>query len=297
MKEHIGELSALGCAVVWATAVVFFKRAGSAVPAFHLNLFKNTLGAVVFLAAMLALRGWRGPGYDGGELLALAISGVVGIALADAMLLRSLELLGAGRMAVVDCLYTPSMVLSAVLLLEGETLRPAHIVGAAMIAVAVLVGGLDRSRTIPRRDLVTGLWFGVGSMVAMSIAIVAVQPLMRTHDLLPFIALRLWAAVAASLLWLALRRRLRELRLFRGPLPWTDLLLGSFLGAVVGMGLWVAGFAFSPGETATVAILNQSSVLFILVLSVLFLGERMTWRKALGGLLGFGGVVISRMQG
>lgn len=289
-----GEIAALGCAVIWASAIIFFKRAGSAVPSFHLNLFKNTLGSLCFLVTMLLVRdgGIFDLPYTAVEWGWLALSGIVGISMADAMLLRCLDLIGAGRMAVVDCLYTPFMVLSAVLIL-GEALYWSYLLGGVLVVAAVLIAGFERGEEIDRPRLVKGVWLGAGSMLLMSVSIVGVRHLMIEADVLPFIAIRLWISVAASLLWLGLRGRLKELRLFtRRDLPWWDLILGSFLGAFVGMGLWVLGFVYSPDETAVAAILNQTSVLFIIILAMIFLGERLTLRKSIGGLLGFCGIAV-----
>ena len=53
--------------------------------------------------------------------MALFASGVVGIAVADTLVFAGLNILGAGRAAVVDCSYAPILVLFSFLLL-GETL-------------------------------------------------------------------------------------------------------------------------------------------------------------------------------
>ena len=50
----VGELCALGAALTWAVAVVLFKRTGESVGPLALNMFKNVVGLVLFVATLAA---------------------------------------------------------------------------------------------------------------------------------------------------------------------------------------------------------------------------------------------------
>ena len=54
----IGEFFALGAAVVWATAVILFRRSGETTPPFSLNLFRGG-GSTVLLVGFLGASGQR----------------------------------------------------------------------------------------------------------------------------------------------------------------------------------------------------------------------------------------------
>jgi len=326
-----GEILALLCAVVWAAAVVMFKRVGERVPAFQLNLFKNTLGTFAFLLTILLvmLLGAGGGENGDGRWLAefglapawgpltwrefglLCLSGVVGITVADTMLLHALQLLGAGRMAVVDCLYTPSMILCAVLML-GDRPTPGQLAGAGLVVFGVLVVGFRPGGGPGKRGVRLGIAFGAGSMLLMAFALVLIKPLLKTMPLLQLTWLRLAASVVAALLFLVATGRLRDcgwllgrqpwkeageasLAHPPGPMPWGWLIIGSWLGAYVGMGLWIAGFKFA-GVTS-VAVLNQTSVFFILILATIFLKEPLTRRKVIGICFGGAGVLLATLFG
>ena len=45
----MGEFFALMAALVWASAVIFFKRSGETIAPFALNLFRVTVSMVVFI--------------------------------------------------------------------------------------------------------------------------------------------------------------------------------------------------------------------------------------------------------
>ena len=150
MSEHLlGQILSLLAALAWACGLIFFKRSGERVPPIALNLFKNTV-AVLLLAITLLAMG-DGPGrlgdFPSGDVYILLLSGVIGIALADTLFFHSLNLIGVGLNAIVDCLYSPFVVLFAWLLLS-EGLSGSTLVGLGLILSAVLVS----SRHAPPPD-------------------------------------------------------------------------------------------------------------------------------------------------
>jgi len=52
-----GEFFALSSALVWALAVILFRRSGETLPAFELNLFKNLFGLVLMIPTILLVDG------------------------------------------------------------------------------------------------------------------------------------------------------------------------------------------------------------------------------------------------
>ncbi len=65
------------------------------------------------------------------------------------------------------------------------------------------------------------------------------------------------------------------------------------LSAAAGAASWIFFFkALRLGEASKVAFIDRSSVLFVLVLSIVFLGERPSLLKIIGGLLVFVGLII-----
>ena len=290
----LGEFLALSCAFVWACSVIFFRRAGETVSAFNLNLFKNSLGSLLVGITLLLWIGWRvpDPGFTTYELFLLTASGVIGITLADGFSLAALERLGAGRLAIVNCLYSPCMIGTAMIVL-GETLTLWQIFGAGLVVSGVLTSTFENVTQLEEKKRVTEGWIlGALSMLLMAIGIVPIKPMLeRPGTLLHIVEIRLLASVAASLIWLALRGRLGAgLAEFRRPLPWRLMLIGSFLSAYMAMLLWVAGFKYA--KASLVAVMNQTGTLWLLLLSCLILAEPLNRYRVFGALLGFGGVLV-----
>lgn len=65
------------------------------------------------------------------------------------------------------------------------------------------------------------------------------------------------------------------------------------LSGIAGAASWLAYFAaLRLGPATTVAALDRLSVVFVIVLAALFLGEALTWKTALGGVLITAGALL-----
>jgi drug/metabolite transporter (DMT)-like permease len=64
----------------------------------------------------------------------------------------------------------------------------------------------------------------------------------------------------------------------------------TVLGSYLSLMLWIGGMKYTLASIA--AILNQSSTVFILILSVILLHERLTKRKIAATLLALAGVLL-----
>ena len=96
----------------WALAVVMMKWVGEKVHPVVLNLFKNTLGAILIGFTLIVIgEPLISPGFVAREdYTRLIISGIIGIGLADILFLHSLNIIGAGISALVNTVYSPFVI-------------------------------------------------------------------------------------------------------------------------------------------------------------------------------------------
>jgi len=278
MITHLGELCALATALVWAFSVILFKKSGESVHPIALNTFKSTLAMLLLVPTLYVWGDSLFHAAPAGDYALLLLSGVVGIAIADSLFFKSLNLLGAGFSAIVDCLYTPFIILLSVSFI-GERLGWVQIAGVLMIISAVLTAtGVRGHGTIQRGNLLRGAAWGALAVALMAIAIVMVKPILDRSPLLWATEIRLIGGCAALYVQLLLHKRkdpiLRSLLAARS---WKYTVLGSFLGAYVAMVLWIAGMKYTQASTA--AALNQTSNVFVFLLAALFLKEKITLAK------------------
>jgi len=288
---YAGQTFALLTAVVWAFAVILFKKSGETVHPIALNFFKSFL-ALILLVPTIFLFGEPVRGlFSANEYLLLLASGALGIGIADTLFFKSLNLLGAGLSAIVDCLYSPFIIGLSVLWL-AETLNVIQVVGVIMIISAVLtIRKADDRGKISRHDLLWGIFWGILAMGTMAVGIVMIKPLLDRSPLLWLTEVRIMGGgiiLALVLLFHPRRRKIASPHLTsRG---WIYLISSSFLGGYLAMILWLAGMKFTMASIA--AALNQTSNIFIFIFAAIFLKEPITLRRTVGIILGVAGAFM-----
>jgi drug/metabolite transporter (DMT)-like permease len=292
-RMGMGELYALVSAVVWAFAVILFKKSGETVPPFALNLYRALISCFLVLVTMFALREPLITGAPLLDYLILFLSGIIGIAISDTLFHRSLNIVGAGITAIVDCLYSPFVVIIAYLAI-GERFGLWQVAGMVLIIAAVLFTA--RHEPPPgttRRQLVVGILWGALAMLTLAIGIVIAKPVLNRSPVLWATSMRLIGCVAVMLpIGLLSRGRRDVIRVFIPSRSWRFTLSGAVV-AYIALVVWIAGMKYTQAGIA--AILNQTNTIYVLIFASLFLRESFTGRKALAALLAGAGILMVTM--
>lgn len=289
-----GEFFSVLCALLWATATILFRKSGERIPPVALNLFKNVLALLLFFPSLWALGvPFLHPDRTLDEWLLLLASGAVGIGIADSLYLSSLNRLGAGGMALVNATYTP-MVLAVAAVYPGEPIGWALLGAMALMVGAILVGTWQPAalRTPGRDGTGRGVALGILSMLLMAVSILAVKPLLDRSDPWWFATVR----IAGGTLFLAAQTLLPKHRrdaaaAFRPSRAWTVMVPGAIVGTYFAMVAWIAGTKYTYATIASV--LNQTGVLFTVILAALFLREKITFRRAAAVALALAGAALA----
>jgi drug/metabolite transporter (DMT)-like permease len=287
----MGETYALACALVWAFAVIFFRKSGETVSPISLNLFRVVVSSLLFSVTMVILQKpllGQAPVED---YLILVASGVIAIVFSDTLFHMCLNRVGAGLNAIVSTLYSPFIILFAFLML-GERLGWEQFLGMTLIMGGVVVASATRlPEGVHRRDLIIGLLLGVGSMVTLAFGIILAKPVLERSDILWATTVRQLGslAVLGPVALLLPGRRLR-LAIFRPHAAWKFSLPGAFLGSYLALILWIGGMKYTTAGNA--GILNQTSTIYTLIFASIFLKEPFTRRKGLATALAMLGIVF-----
>jgi drug/metabolite transporter (DMT)-like permease len=290
-SSHLGEIFSVLAAVVWAVSVVLFRLGGRAMGPLALNFFKNVVATLLVLATFPIV---------GQEILRdapvldyvlLALSGILGITVADTLFFRSLNIVGAGLSQVVSLAYSPFVILFTFVFL-GERLSPGDIAGAAMILGGVLLTTWHAPPVgLTRKDLRVGVAVASLSVALMALGITIAKPVLDRSPVLWATGVRLYAGVVSlSIFTLASRRRRYVWSTLVPSAAWKFCLPAAVLGAYVAMVIWIAGMKFTQASTA--AILNQTSAVFVLPIAAIVLKEPVTRRKLGAVALAIAGVTL-----
>ncbi len=288
---YLGETLSLLTAINWAFAVILFRKSGESVHPIGLNLFKNILAVTLILPTMWITGDTLMRDVPARDYALLLASGAIGIGLADTLFLKSLNALGAGLLAIVDCCYSPFIILLSIAFL-GESLALLQIIGVVLIVTAVLTALNERkSHGSDGRKIVMGIVWGVLAMAANAVGIVMIKPLLEQSPLLWTTEIRLMGGVIVLVAVLLLRTDRRKIwATVISSNRWGYTVSGSFMGAYVSMLLWLAGMKYTQASVASA--LNQTSNVFIFIFAWLFLRENMDRYKILGIVLGVIGAFL-----
>ena len=286
-----GELFAISSALIWALAVILFRRSGETLPAFELNLFKNFFGLILLIPTILLVNGFTLPGYSPTELFLVFMSGLLGIAVADTWYLKALNMMGASRTGIVSSLFSPFVIfLSAIFL--GERLVTWQWLGFMLVMSGVLLVTWRSHRSVvDSADVKKGAMYGVGAVFMMATGVVMVKEILETQPFLWTVELRIAGGICGMLVYMLLTARWQSVKQnFSQPQPWGTVMFASFLGSYFALILWLLGYKLIDASVASV--LNETNVAFIVFLAWLMLGEQINRRKLAGLALTIGGVII-----
>jgi drug/metabolite transporter (DMT)-like permease len=288
---YIGEILSLLTAVFWAVAIILFKKSGETVHPIGLNLFKNILGFLLILLTLGVFREALFHPIPLTDYLLLMLSGAIGIGIGDTLLFACLNLIGAGLTAIVDCLYSPFIIVLAVLFL-GERLTFLQIFGVVLVVLAVLTvsllqGGID----IDRRKLTKGIILGTLAMLSTAVGVVIVKPMLSRLPFLWATEVRLLGALLTLILVVLFhsgRRKILSSLLDKKNRLY--VLFGSFFGAYLAMLFWLGGMKFTQASIASA--LNQTNSIFVVILAATWLKEPLNVRRIIAIIIAFLGVLL-----
>lgn len=291
--DFLGKILALTCAGLWSVAVILFKRAGDSIKPLPLNLYKTIIVAVLLIPVMWAAGDSLFPAQaDADAWLRITMSGILGIAIADSLFFKCLNLLGAGLTAIVVCMYSPLLIALSWLIL-GDTITWKQIIGAILVVCAVLVATLKAEVSqLKMSTVLFGVALGFLSMFFMAVSVVLMKPVLEIHSVFWVTEVRLVAALVALFILVAIHRERRPmLRSLWRKQNWRFAFSATIIGNLFAMTIWVTAFKFTTVSSA--AILNQTHTIFVVILATLMLGEPFTRRRVMAtGLAFFGSALV-----
>jgi drug/metabolite transporter (DMT)-like permease len=291
-----GDFYAISAGLVWSFGVILMRISGFHIQPVALTIFKSGMATMFFAMALPVLNEPFVQSLPPEAYLRLVVSGILGITIADTMFAAALNRLGASLQALADCIYSPAIAGIGFLMFE-EYLGKWELLGGILVVAGVAVGMRMTAEVHSRKDLVMGVILASGAHIIMAVGILMVRDLIREESLsIVWISGVRFFAATVTLVGLSLfRMPAREVFMgFTRRDTWKTTIPMSFLGPFVATMLWTAGFKHVAAGRA--AIYNQLSTVFILLLAVLILKERMTKRKLTGIALAVCGALLVALQ-
>jgi drug/metabolite transporter (DMT)-like permease len=269
-------------------STILWRQIGDSLSPLGMNLGRCTLGTA-FLALATLLTGAEA--VDLRSFLYLAVSGVLGIAVADTYFFASLVLLGARTASVVGTLGPVFTALAAVGFL-GE--RPSASVwlgiGLTTAGVACVVWRRSAEPEAERRWR-RGLAYAFLSLAATTAAVLLAKRGVAAMPALQGTLIRMAWGAAGLLGWMAVTGgRLQAVAPLRDARLFSKVALTVFVGTFGG--LWLSLVGLKLADASVAAVLNSTTPLFVLPLGAVILGERLSGLVVLGAVVAVAGVSL-----
>ena len=287
----MGDLYAVITAVCWSSAVILFDISTKNFTAIQLNVLKNFIGVFGFILTIV-LFSIPSPNFSQQDIFTLALSGFLGILIADGLFLESLRRLGSGISAVVSTIYTPTVFIIAFILFN-ETINLYSYIGGVLVLGGITISVFQPPKTIKKRDLYIGILFGIMANILTAYSVLIIKPIMKNNSVV-YVALYrfsigLFFGIIINLVKSGTKTVIQK---FKQGLTNQYVVFGAILGTYLSVIFWLAGYKYTLAGRA--AIYNQLSTVFIIILARIFLKEPMTSKKVIGVSLAiFGAMIVS----
>jgi len=296
IATHWGEIAALGTAVLWTMTYLQFTVAVRRIGASLLNRTRLTVALAFLVLAHLIVHGTPFPlDAEAARWGWLILSGVIGFAISDALLFRSLLHLGAHRTSLLMALIPVASALFAWGML-GEELTAIQVVAALVtvsgIALVISTRSSDRETADTSRRTSFGILCALGAVVAQSLRyILSKQGMSGGFPILSTNVMQILAATVAVWVVAAFRGTIRG---SLAPLRERTLVLSTVGGAFTGpfLGVSLSLVALSAAPVGIASTLMALTPVFLLPISRFAFKERITLRATIGTALAVGGVAV-----
>ncbi|MEZ9902800.1 DMT family transporter [Vibrio breoganii] len=294
--NFIGEIAAIGAAIVWAIATWIYGQFSHRFSALQLNIIKGVIAS----AMMLVVLPFLPPAsieISKQHALILGISGVIGIAIGDSAYFASLKRIGPNNTLLLESLAPPLSGLLALLFL-GLGLSIFNWLGVIVTTIAVTSVVLQPSAN---RGSVSksGIGFGLLASVCQASGVVISHFALVAGDIDPLVGalLRLSIGVLAVAMIIPFVERKPFSSLFKlgkgmGKMDKYYLLAAIAVGTF--FALWLQQVALKHANPAIAQTLIATSPLFMLVIYKIK-GLAISRRSIIGTLVAIGGIALLLM--
>jgi len=287
----IGELSGLGCAVIWAAVSSIMRSLSERISPIAINGLRCAFSVATLALLILALgRMDTLAAVPLAGAAAIVVSGIIGQSLGDGMFIASMKLIGASRALPVSGIQ-PLLTLGLAVLFLGERVTPESFAGTLLVILGIyllafpysplnqagaLLGSADRR----------GLLLALAAAACWAVSTIIIRRALESVDIVAANFIRLsTATLCLTGLELLLSRGRRPAGLSRRSL--TILAIAGFISAFSSMMYLTAVFY---AGAAKASVLSSTAPLFGLPISVLFLHEKISSRVVAGTLITVGGI-------
>ena len=298
---YFGELCALSAALCWSIAVIIFKSASKTISPILITALKNSIALIFFIIffIILDIPFW----YDGLEIIdyiKIFISGCLGMGLSDVLFIYALSIVGANRVAIINC-FEPAVIYFFSILILGTILTLQQFIGFVIVIISLLIISYEKdSDDINPKIKKQGMLIQICAVIISSFSIVLIKPILSKTD---SIVIQVWITVfrllpgfiVAWIIFLFQTNKVKSLLAIKKSFIGLKLLISSGLGTFIALMFWIIGYA-NIEKPPVASIIGQTAVIFIIILSFIFLKEKISKLRIISIFIALSGVFLITLK-
>ncbi len=298
ISSYFGELSALSAALCWSIAVIIFKSASKTLSPILITALKNSIALFSFLLLFIFLDIplWYGD-FEYSDYFKIFISGILGMGIGDILFIYALSQIGANRIAIMNC-FEPAVIYCFSILFLGTILTLQQLTGFAIVIISLLIISYENDlQEIDPLIKKRGMIIQIIAILLSSFGIVLIKPVLeKTTD---SISMQLWVTafrlfpgfIVAWIVFVLQKNKLLILQPLLKSKMILKIIVSSGLGTFIALSFWIIGYA-NIEKPPVASIIGQTSVIFIIILSYIFLKEKISKVRVMSILFAICGVLL-----
>tara|TARA_Y100000590_G_scaffold457620_1_gene610644 strand:+ start:440 stop:1351 length:912 start_codon:yes stop_codon:yes gene_type:complete len=298
ISSYFGELSALSAALCWSIAVIIFKSASKTLSPILITALKNSIALFSFLLLFMFLDIplWYGD-FEYSDYFKIFISGILGMGIGDILFIYALSQIGANRIAIMNC-FEPAVIYCFSILFLGTILTLQQLTGFAIVIISLLIISYENDlQEIDPLIKKRGMIIQIIAILLSSFGIVLIKPVLeKTTD---SISMQLWVTafrlfpgfIVAWIVFVLQKNKLLILEPLLKSKMILKIIVSSGLGTFIALSFWIIGYA-NIEKPPVASIIGQTSVIFIIILSYIFLKEKISKVRVMSILFAICGVLL-----
>ena len=299
---YFGELAALSAAICWSIAVIIFKSASKSLSPLLITALKNSIALFSFIILFLLfdIPIWY-DGFSNADYIKIIVSGILGMGIGDILFIYALSQIGANRVAILNC-FEPAVIYCFSILMLGTILTTQQFIGFIIVIISLLIVSYEKDiKDIDPYVKKRGIILQLTAIFLSSIGIVLIKPVLsKTAD---SITMQLWITafrlfpgfIVAWIIFFFQKNRLNYLKPLKKSNMIIKIIISSGLGTFIALSFWIIGYA-NIEKPPIASIIGQTSVIFIIILSFIFLKEKISKLRIVSILCALCGVVLITLK-
>lgn len=295
MSGALGGVSGLAASLFWAMSSTLFALGGKRRSHQSVNAIR-LLGATVMLGiSHLVIVGTLMPDIPIFIWLMLGLSGMIGLALGDGLLMWAFVKIGP-RLSMLIMSMFPIITTASAWVLMDETIEPIKLLGIGITLAGVSWVVLEKGKKgAAFKVTVFGILLALGGMLGQAIQLLIAKDAMSRMDggniSLSATYIRiLWGTGAIWVVSLNRGRLKESLGSFKDGRFMTYTMIGTTVGPF--LGVWASYLAIEYVEIGIASTLMSLAPIFLIPISFFVFKERPTFRSIIGTAVAIGGVAM-----